>query len=90
MQEVEQLREMSEFRVLAAVAEESRNREAAVQRKQRGERRRVDGRGQVRELGHLRKLTGEGRGGGGGVSFTPGKGQLCNDCVALLAGRKLE
>jgi len=34
LQEVEQLREMSEFRVLAAVAEESRAREASVQREQ--------------------------------------------------------
>merc|ERR1719199_1919866 len=34
LQEIEQLREMSEFRVLAAVAEESRAREQAVQREQ--------------------------------------------------------
>merc|ERR1719375_2797403 len=34
LQEVEQLREMSEFRVLASVAEESRAREAAIQREQ--------------------------------------------------------
>jgi len=34
LQELEQLREMSEFRVLAAVAEESRGRDAASQREQ--------------------------------------------------------
>jgi len=34
LQEVEQLREMSEFRVLAAVAEESRARESSLQREQ--------------------------------------------------------
>lgn len=34
LQEVEQLREMSEFRCLAAVSEESRNRDAALQREQ--------------------------------------------------------
>lgn len=34
LQEIEQLREMSEFRVLAAVSEEGRNRDQAVQREQ--------------------------------------------------------
>merc|ERR1719160_2035955 len=34
LQEVEQLREMSEFRVLGAISEEARNRDAAIQREQ--------------------------------------------------------